>query len=228
MIEVWAKAVWPNGIESWPDLPVEIQDRDADIWEPLIAIADELGGDWPAAARAAAVTLVTAAKDREQSFGIRLLSDLHKVFGERDQMPTAAILEALFGIEEAPWGDLKGKPLDPRGLARQLKQYDVKPEVLWFGTKQERGYRASDFAEAWARYLPQSPAISVTSVTSVTTNNVTHITDVTRPQGDRGDPRHKCDHCDERGETLEVAHGGSMRHLHRDCIDLWVRNYEGQ
>jgi hypothetical protein len=31
-------------IESWPDLPPEIQDRNADIWEPLIAIADEIGG----------------------------------------------------------------------------------------------------------------------------------------------------------------------------------------
>src|SRR5262245_7651865 len=45
-------------IESWallaefeitpPDkLPPEIQDRDADVWESLITIADAVGGDWP-------------------------------------------------------------------------------------------------------------------------------------------------------------------------------------
>jgi hypothetical protein len=228
-IEVWAKAAWPNGIESWPDLPAEIQDRDADIWEPLIAIADEIGGDWPAAARQAAVTLVTASKDREQSLGIRLLTDLHGVFGDRDQMSTASVLEALIGIEEAPWGDLRGKPLDPRGLARQLKQYDVKPEVLWFGSRQERGYRRSDFAEAWDRYLPQSSATSVTSVTSVTPNNVTRITDVTHSQGHRGEQvsrRHHCRHCRKPGETVRVVHGSADVHLHRECIGAWTADYD--
>jgi len=38
-IESWAESVWPNGM-VWPELPKEIQDRDADVWEPLIAIAD--------------------------------------------------------------------------------------------------------------------------------------------------------------------------------------------
>jgi Protein of unknown function (DUF3631) len=231
MIEVWAKAVWSEGIETWPDLPAEIQDRDADIWEPLIAIADEIGGDWPAAARGAAVTLVTASKDREQSLGIRLLSDLQKVFGDRDQVPTVALLEALIGREEAPWGDLRGKPLDPRGLARQLKQYDIKPEVLWFGSRQERGYRRSDFAEAWGRYLPQSPAASVTSVTSAIPANVTHITDVTRPQPDRGEDQSsqqaKCSHCGKGGETLPVSRSGTDVRLHHACIDAWTVTFDG-
>ena len=235
MIEVWARAAWPNGIDSWPDLPAEIQDRDADIWEPLIAIADELGGDWPTAAREAAVTLVTASKDREQSLGIRLLTDLHKVFGDRDQMSTLSVLEALIGIEEAPWGDLRGKPLDPRGLARQLKQYEIKPEVLWFGSKQERGYRRTDFAEAWGRYLPQSPANSVTSVTPVRSANIltgiTHITDVTRPQPDRGEDvshRHKCWQCDGHGETVEVFSRGMTARLHRDCIHKWETRVDSE
>ena len=229
MIEVWAKAAWPNGIETWPELPADIQDRDADIWEPLIAIAEEIGGDWPTVAREAAVTLVTASKDREQSLGIRLLADLHKVFDDRDGMQTAALLEALIGIEEAPWGDLRGKPLDARGLARHLKQYEIKPEVLWFGSKQERGYRRSAFKEAWGRYLPQPPATTVPRVTPVTTVNVTRITDVTRPPGDRDEEisrRHKCVECNERGETVEVQRGLARVFLHRKCIDAWVAGYD--
>ena len=35
---------------TWPDLPAEIQDRDADIWEgALVAVADAVGGEWPEA-----------------------------------------------------------------------------------------------------------------------------------------------------------------------------------
>ena len=39
----WAR----SATVEWPTLPDEIQDRDADVWEPLIAIADAVGGQWP-------------------------------------------------------------------------------------------------------------------------------------------------------------------------------------
>ncbi len=42
----------------YPGLPEGIADRDADCWEPLIAVADAAGGDWPELAREAAVFLV--------------------------------------------------------------------------------------------------------------------------------------------------------------------------
>src|SRR5262249_37336019 len=38
-----------------PKMPPSITDRSADIWEPLIAIADMAGDDWPSRARFAAV-----------------------------------------------------------------------------------------------------------------------------------------------------------------------------
>jgi hypothetical protein len=228
MIETWAKSFWEDG-SVWPELPKEIQDRDADIWEPLIAIADVIGGDWPALARLAAVTLVTASKETEPSLGIRLLADLHKVFGDRDQMPTATILETLIGMDEAPWGDLRGKPLNSRGLAQRLKQYEVKPAVLWFGPKQERGYTRAELSQPWKRYLPQSPAEHVTSVTSVINSTVTHITDVTHVAGQRGEIlnlRHKCGHCQQSGDTVEVSRGALTAWLHRDCIDAWTLAYD--
>ena len=36
-----------------PIMPVGIEDRAADAWEPLLAVADAAGGDWPKKARAA-------------------------------------------------------------------------------------------------------------------------------------------------------------------------------
>jgi hypothetical protein len=90
---------WAQGAEiAWPELPPEIQDRDADVWEPLIAIADAVGGEWPTRARVAAVTLVAASKEIEPSLGIRLLADLRTIFGDREQMATEELLRALNGL----------------------------------------------------------------------------------------------------------------------------------
>src|SRR5207249_230683 len=40
-----------------PEIPSSLNDRAADIWEPLLALADLAGGDWPELARQAAVSL---------------------------------------------------------------------------------------------------------------------------------------------------------------------------
>jgi Protein of unknown function (DUF3631) len=44
-IGAWVRSL-SNQI-GFPDLPHQIQDRAADIWEPLIAVADLAGGKWP-------------------------------------------------------------------------------------------------------------------------------------------------------------------------------------
>jgi hypothetical protein len=164
LIQQWAQ----EAEIAWPELPPEIQDRDADVWEPLIAIADAVGGEWPPRARVAAVTLVAASKEIDPSLGIRLLADLRTVFGDREQMTTREVLQALNGLDEAPWGDLKGKPLDERGLARRLKQYSIKSKNLNLGGyDRPKGYDRDDLYDAWNRYLPAPPP-SETTATSAT------------------------------------------------------------
>ena len=77
---------WCAGISlGEPDLPQGIEDRDADCWEPLLAIADAAGGTWPMRARAAAVALVARSAERTQTSGVQLLSDLYDVFGGEDR-----------------------------------------------------------------------------------------------------------------------------------------------
>lgn len=182
-IETWA-AAFPTSV-TWPDLPAQIQDRDADKWEPLIAIADFIGGQWPERARKAAVALIAAAKNAEPSLGIRLLADLKEIFGDAKDMPTEEILAELHALKEAPWNDLKGRPLNDRGLANRLRQYEVRPTVLSGGA--HRGYRREDLYDAWVRYLPplSPPDESVTPVTPVTlplVTPVTHVTHVPEPE----------------------------------------------
>lgn len=172
----WAESVRPQIEGAWPVMPEGVTDRPADVWEPLLAVADAAGGDWSVRARAACVELVAATKDDDEaSLGVRLLTDLRDVvFCGADRMPTAVILECLNGLDEAPWCDYNGKPLTPRGLSRLLAQYvteanrPIKPRGIRTTTGFPKGYYAEDLADAWGRYCPPPPQESATSATSAT------------------------------------------------------------
>jgi hypothetical protein len=159
-------------VKGWPEIPEGVHDRDADVWEALLAVADAAGGDWPDRARVAAVALVADAKAGQPSLGVQLLADLRTVFGDAEVMGTEAILEALHALEESPWGDLRGKPLDARGLASRLRRYEVRSKSVRLddGTI-PRGYARGDLWDAWQRYLEPvgpPPNANATSATSAT------------------------------------------------------------
>ena len=109
-----ALAKWTMSIpeDAWPEMPPEITDRNADIFEALFAVADQAGGDWPQRARVTAVTLVTDKSEDKRSMGIMLLEDLRTVFGDRDHLHTEDILSELLKLNESPWDDIRGKPLN--------------------------------------------------------------------------------------------------------------------
>jgi hypothetical protein len=153
----WADAHVERLAKLEPPLPEELDDRAQEICEPLLAVAEVVGGDWPERARTAVIALAGAsAREDSESLGIRLLRDIRGVFEEKevDQLPTSELLEALQRMDEAPWGSLRGEPLGARGLARMLKPYGIKPQKLREGDHTYRGYRRADFEDAWARYTP--------------------------------------------------------------------------
>jgi len=158
----WAETEGPEAGEAWPEMPEGIVDRNEEIWEPLLAVADAAGGDWPKRARCACVAMCKAAEDRRVSLGIRLLGDLKKLFrnaGDPDAMPSALLLELLAGEEsgldaDAPWGDLYGKAINPRKLASLLKPYGIKSQKIKVDGKSLQGYRRESFWDAWERYVP--------------------------------------------------------------------------
>jgi len=151
-----------------PLIPPSVTDRNADVWEPLLAIADAAGGEWPERARVSAVTFVTLASVATPSLGIRLLADLRDVFGEREAMATNTMLDALVALDEAPWGDLKGKPLDARRLANFLRRYGVESKTVRIGDKTYKGYAREELHDPWLRYVGQPTDTAVTSVTTGT------------------------------------------------------------
>jgi hypothetical protein len=149
-----------------PALPVE--DRAADVWEPLVALADAAGGHWPNRARQACRKL-TGTGLGDEADATKLLTDIHSAFGDTDRLSTAALLEKLNVDETSPWGGWhRGDGLRPRDLARMLKPYNVEPKQVRIGDEKVRGYLVEDFGDAWSRYTDISGTPSGTSGTSGT------------------------------------------------------------
>ncbi|HEY6354942.1 MAG TPA: DUF3631 domain-containing protein [Burkholderiaceae bacterium] len=185
-IQAWAGAVHADVAAARPEFPVGVADRDADVWEALLAVADAAGGAWPVLARAAAVELVAQSKRGTPSLGVRLLADVRQVFRTSERLSTDAILKALHAIDEAPWPDLKGKPLDARGLALRLKPYGIGSKNLRDGSTVFKGYERADLADAWVRYLSLSPYEAATSATAATeVSRVAPVADVARASHER-------------------------------------------
>src|SRR6266851_8644652 len=158
MLADWTATVAEKLTGYWPDMPPGVTDRPADVWEPLLAVADAAGGPWPERARDACTWLVRDNADRGISLGIRLLADLRAIFGGNRAMTTEDILTRLHALEAAPWADLKSQPLDARGLARLLDPYEITPAKVKVAGRSLQGYRAEHLADAWTRYLPPIPA----------------------------------------------------------------------
>ncbi|MFJ8624247.1 DUF3631 domain-containing protein [Kitasatospora sp. NPDC093550] len=59
-LATWADTVRGDVSRAVPDLPNGIFDRAADVWEPLLAVADAAGGHWPERARTACTRLAKA------------------------------------------------------------------------------------------------------------------------------------------------------------------------
>jgi Protein of unknown function (DUF3631) len=163
-LAAWAKGVAAIVGSPWPQMPPGVADRPADVWEPLLMVADLAGGDWPKLATEACTAFVTGARDDTASVGTRLLEDLRAVFGDADALWTEAILNKLHGLDEAPWGDWYGKPLDARHLAKLLKPYGVRSREVRIGADHRKGYYRADLWDVWQRYGSGS-ATSATSAT---------------------------------------------------------------
>ena len=161
----WMQAHAEQLADAEPAMPAGLVDRPADVWEALLIVADLAGGHWPARARAAALELNAARVEADPSLGVALLRDLRVVFEGTEQLPTEEVLKRLVVLDESPWGDLRGKALDARGLARRLKPYEVRPTTIRVGDATPKGYRREDLTDAWARYLPDTPETSATSAT---------------------------------------------------------------
>jgi len=143
-----------------PVVPEELDDRQADNWRPLLAIADEAGGAWPTLARTAARGLAGAVTEADTVAPVRLLAGLRELFTTTtaDRLATAAIIRHLTALEDGPWADYgHGQPLTPRQLAGLLEGFGIRAKQIRQGDETRKGYMRADFTDAFHRYLPPDP-----------------------------------------------------------------------
>lgn len=147
-------------LRAVPVMPVGVVDRAADTWEPLLAIADAAGGDWPDRSRRAAVNLNDTRPEGESSVGAQLLADIRDLFDRpknkgRDRLISQDIVNALNANEEREYGAMhRGDGMNPIDLARMLRPFGVRPQKVRVGDDSSRGYYFDNFRDAFDRYLP--------------------------------------------------------------------------
>jgi putative DNA primase/helicase len=140
-----------------PGIPPELNDRAADIWEPLLALADLVGGEWPERARQAAVGLSAGAQEGD-ALGT-LLMDIAILFlrTDKERVFSKLLVAWLESFEDRPWMELrKGKAITELWLAQQLRRYGVRPKTMRIGEERAKGYEKEDLKEVFRRYIPRS------------------------------------------------------------------------
>lgn len=152
--------------DARPEMPEGVEDRAEEIWEPLIAVADAIGGDWPRRARASCEHFVFAPSDDSAPLGVEVLSAIRWVLTKNgsDWIYTDALISEfkLMG-EGSPWPSSRGD-LTPKILAEVLRPFEVTPrDIKTKNTKNgntnvRKGYRlrakTGGLEEAFTRYLP--------------------------------------------------------------------------
>ena len=120
-------------------------------------------------------------------------------------------MERLNEDDDLPFGGYrKGGGLDPRGLAKMLRAFEIRPRDVRLGEVKAKGYKSEWFTDAWERYcgekLPGSDDLSATKATSALQSQESPIPD----------PRQTPDVADE--ETTANPHSNA------DVADVSDRN----
>jgi hypothetical protein len=137
-----------------PDDELLENERAAEAWEPLFAIAETADGRWYTGSRELAKMTQT---EREVPINVRLLMDCRTVFENHSNPEVIAsgeLLESLKLIEGSPWARFwVGSAGDQTALARRLGEFGIKSKNVRSGDEVRKGYRREDFAEVWLRYV---------------------------------------------------------------------------
>lgn len=151
---------WADTVNSEVDPDNPLENREADVWEPLFIMADAAGKEWPEKARKAALAMTASEKEvATPDRSVDLLRDILYLWplekGEpQDHWWTADMLRALVEYEDGAWDNYEyGRELDPIQLASMLRGFGFAPKLIKRKGKVGRGYNRAWFEDAAARYL---------------------------------------------------------------------------
>jgi hypothetical protein len=185
MIWRWVEDHRATLAHAEPTVPENLNDRAADNWRALLAIADVVGGDRPTRARQAIEAIEAMDTDDEDlSWLLRDLRDLFAVC-KADRLTSADICKALAAVEDRPWPTLcRGNPITPHHLARMLAVYGIVSGSIRIGDKTPKGYTLSGCLDAFHRYIPPEKSATppqgtndAASVAKSNRNTTPHVAD---------------------------------------------------
>ena len=165
-LDEWATRV--SGLLE-PIRPQEIEGfspRQNDNSEPLLAIAMLAGEQWRERLTTALVSVYKGTGSGDASTGVMLLTDIRDIFAKHDAayIPSKDIAAALCKIEGHPWAEWShGRELSANRLARLVRPYHIYPQTVRLGGETPKGYRKTDFADAWGRYCPSCAVSAATA-----------------------------------------------------------------
>lgn len=146
-----------NGIEKWVACNIsslygarepiaEINDRQFEISEPLVAIAERMGIG-PEAREALTVLFHESEEQQGPNPAQELLLSIKAAF-EQDHLSKISTRDLLERLNKAGYGNMSGKQ-----LAVLLSPYGVQPKQMRSGNTVSRGYDKSEFDPIFESYL---------------------------------------------------------------------------
>src|SRR5215470_202582 len=166
-LQNWAKEHLPalQAMRAYPrdQFPPGLSPRKQDMFEPLLQLADVLGGIWPELARKSLIGLFDDQALRENRAALKLLDDIREAYvhyGRPHRLSTAAMIAYLHSLPNRPYNQ-EGLITD-KAMARMLAPFEIRSRSLRFkaafeSTSPHRGYMVQDFVMVWARLLSEEP-----------------------------------------------------------------------
>jgi hypothetical protein len=141
------------GRDAPPQIPSNLSPGEQACAEPLLHIADLIGGPWPQRARAAIAKVFNLT---QSSLSLQLLGDIREIFHRKSNpglLPTRELLAELIEIEFRPWSSWTSK--SGQKLATLLHDFGICSRGFHHGDAPGfRGYLRQSFEDSWERYLP--------------------------------------------------------------------------
>jgi hypothetical protein len=152
-LAAWAKRNFDGVAGARPVMPDSVTDRAADKWEPLLAIAEVVGGKWPELARQAAEVFTAREKedDEDDTLPLRLLLDLAKVWPpEEDEWRSSSAADALKTLADSPWLELGKSGITVQRLAKMLRPFGIIPARP--SHREAMRYQLAQLVVTWRQY----------------------------------------------------------------------------
>ncbi len=140
--------------------PPELSPRQQDCAEPLLQIADLLGGEWPQRARVALVNAFALSAFEDFYASKQVLTDIYDLFtakGNPGWLSTKDVLESLHALDDRNWDEWsKGKPLTSKDLSALLAPFGIKSKNhrTAEADKVAKGYNLQEVLASGQRHIP--------------------------------------------------------------------------